>query len=295
MIRALPRRGGATAENSTRCSPWFCGIALPPPSPELRPGMVCGGGPLRFDKSSNAPAGPLYPSSGMDIDPSSDLAVDLQRSKLFPKAVLERGQPVLDAFYDAVAACGCTPPLKPTIQVATAPGPIRYDHESYSVVLVPYELLDPPGRAAMDRFAAIGTLGLSGPAQYEEIFHSLLVAHELGHWLQTIAERPLTRWQAEFGANQIMVAFWRGHPASAPAAPTEARLATFVVQPANFPALLPRGVEMSPEDYFNWAFAEIESHPAHYAAFQKFMVRQAMAAQPARRFCELVASTWPPL
>lgn len=66
---------------------------------------------------------------------------------------------------------------------------------------------------AMDRFAAIGTLGLSGREQYSEIFHNLLVAHELGHWLQEVARRPLSRWQAEYEANRIMVAFWREYPA----------------------------------------------------------------------------------
>ena len=54
----------------------------------------------------------------------------------------------------------------------------------------------------MDRFAAIGTLGLSGREQYIqyiEVFNNLLVvAHELGHWLQEMAQRPLNRWQAEY-------------------------------------------------------------------------------------------------
>ena len=54
---------------------------------------------------------------------------------------------------------------------------MRYDPEQRAVVLVPYELLDPARRAAMDRFGAIGTLGLSGREQYAEVFHDLLVAH----------------------------------------------------------------------------------------------------------------------
>ncbi len=67
----------------------------------------------------------------------------------------------------------------------------------------------------------VGTLGLSGREQYAEVFNNLLVAHELGHWLQEVAQQPLIRWQAEYDANQIMVACCRDHPAAFPAAPTE--------------------------------------------------------------------------
>jgi hypothetical protein len=207
--------------------------------------------------------------------------------------IVLQAQPVLDCFYEAVVACGKMAPFKPTIQIATSPGPIRYDHTERAVVLVPYELLSPAAKAGMDRFAAIGTLGLSGRGQYEEIFHRLLVAHELGHWLQMIALRPLSRWQAEYGANQMMVAFWREHPAPAPAASTETRLANFIAQPAHFASLVPEGVDLPVEEYFDRAIGEIELNPPRYAAFQKLMVRRAIAEHPAPRFCELVNSTWP--
>lgn len=52
------------------------------------------------------------------------------------------------------------------------------------MILVPYEVLDSAVRTGMDRYAAIGTLGLCGRAQYEEIFQGLLIAHELRHWLR---------------------------------------------------------------------------------------------------------------
>ncbi len=207
--------------------------------------------------------------------------------------IVARAQPVLDCFYESVRACNREPPFKPTIQIATTPGPIRYDHAERSVVLVPYELLEPATKAGMDRYAAIGTLGLSGRAQYEEIFHSLLVAHELGHWLQMVAQVPLTRWQAEYGANQMMVAFWREYPAQPPAASTEARLANFVVQPPHFPSLIPGGIDMTAEEYFDRAISEIEANPPRYAGFQKMMVRRAIAEEPAPGFCALVNSTWP--
>jgi hypothetical protein len=210
--------------------------------------------------------------------------------------VIAQAQPVVDAFYDAVVACGRQPPFKPSIGVATAGGAMRYDAATHAVILVPYEVLPPPRRAAMDRFAAIGTLGLSGRAQYVEVFNHLLVAHELGHWLQEIAQRPLTRWQAEYQANQTMVAFWRTHPAAPPAAATALRLANFVAQPPNMPDPGPNGdgePDANIEDYFNAHIAEIECNAMAYAGFQKMMVRRAMAEQPAPSFCQQVSAAWP--
>ena len=200
---------------------------------------------------------------------------------------------VLDQFYEAVCACGRKPPFKPVIKVATTPGPIRYAHAQEAVILVPYELLTPPAQAGMARYGAIGTLGLSGREQYEEIFQNLLIPHELGHWLQMVAYRPLTRWQAEYGANRLMVAFWREQATEAPAPSAERRLANFVVQPATFPALLPAGLSISTECFFNEKIAEIEQNPLLYAGFQKQMVRQAMTEEPSPRFCDLVEATWP--
>ena len=199
----------------------------------------------------------------------------------------------LDQFYAAVCACGRKPPFKPVIKVATTPGPIRYDHTQRAVILVPYDLLPPAAQAGMDRYGAIGTLGLSGRDQYEEVFQHLLIPHELGHWLQMVAYRPLTRWQAEYGANRLMVAFWREQPLAVAAPSAETRLANFVVQPATFPALLPAGLPIPVERYFNENIAEIEQNSRLYAGFQKQMVRQAMAEEPSPRFCDLVEATWP--
>ena len=97
------------------------------------------------------------------------------------EAVITQAQPVLDALYNAVVACGYKPPFKPTISVANAPGATLYDAVRRAVVPVPYEVLPPARRDAMERFAKIGTLGLSGREQYSEVFNNLLVAHELGH------------------------------------------------------------------------------------------------------------------
>jgi hypothetical protein len=202
-------------------------------------------------------------------------------------------QIIVDTFYEAVVACDRTPPFKPSVSMDPTSDAIRYDSVNRVIVLVPYESLPPPRRAAMDRFAAIGTLGLSGREQYLEVFHNLLVPHELGHWLQEIAQRPLNRWLAEYQANQIMVAFWREYPAASPAPATELRLANFVAQPPHAPSPMPADAGLSVSDYFNSHLAEIEANPMAYAAFQKLMVRQAMVEEPAPSFGELVEQIWP--
>lgn len=117
--------------------------------------------------------------------------------------VTSQAQSILDAFYNGVVACGREPSFKPSIVTATTPDATRYDPPCRAVILVPYKTPPPPRRAAMDRFAAIGTLGLSGREQYIEVFNNLLVAHELGRWLQKIAQPPLNRRQAEYQENQF--------------------------------------------------------------------------------------------
>jgi hypothetical protein len=204
-------------------------------------------------------------------------------------SIIAKAQPILDSFYEAVVACGRIPPFKPTIRVTATHDAIHYDHADRSVVLVPYEVLPPEIRTAMDRFAAVGTLGLSGRDQYAEVFNSLLVAHELGHWLQAVARRPLNRWQAEYEANRIMVAFWREHPAPSPSAPTEKRLANFVAQSPNMPSPMPENADMSVEDYYTTHLAEIESNSLAYAGFQKLMVRK-LSRRSLRR---VSANSWP--
>jgi hypothetical protein len=206
-------------------------------------------------------------------------------------AIQHTAQPVLDAFYEAVVRCGRNPPFKPTVAVATHLGATLYDHARRAIVLVPYDLLPPPRRAAMDRFAAIGTMGLSGRAQYIEVFNTLLVAHELGHWVQEVAQRPLTRWRAEFEANQMMVAFWRENPS--PAAPSAQRLANFIATPPDWRSPVPDEDGLTSEAYFNANLADIEASPVSYSWFQKEMVRVAISEEPAPSFQSLIDQAWP--
>lgn len=207
--------------------------------------------------------------------------------------VLQRAQEVVDAYDAAVTACRGTPPFRPLLRMSATAGATHYDPATRTVVLIPYEALDPQRRAAMERFASIGTLGLSGQQQYVEVFNNLLVAHELGHWLQDVAQRPLNRWQAEYQANRLMVSFWRDHPAAPPAPSTEMRLANFIALSPPMRAALPDVPAADYESVFLATLGEIEGNPVAYAAWQKLMVRTAMAETPAPTFCKVVEEVWP--
>ena len=204
-------------------------------------------------------------------------------------SITKNAKPVVDIFYSAVSACGRRPHFRPTISLADFNTATRYDHATRTVFLVPYSALDPSRRTAMDHFAAIGTLGLSGQQQYEEVFNNLLVAHELGHWVQEISGRPLNRWQAEFDANRMMVAFWRDHPSKVN---TELRLANFIAQRPGSRPPLPADTSLSLEAYFNANIASIEADPIQYSRFQKLMVMMAMAETPRPTFCETTRHGW---
>jgi hypothetical protein len=207
--------------------------------------------------------------------------------------VLKRAQPVVDAFYSAVLACGRQPPSKPQIRVSAIPNAPHYDHGRTAVVLCAWEFLSPPRRAGMEAAARAGTLGLSPADQYGEIFNELLVAHELGHWLQMVAFKPIDRWTAEYGANRIMVAFWREHPGRADGASSENRFINFSAHGPGLASPVPPEFEDCPEPYFNANWAELEQDPRGYAWYQKMMVRRAIAERPQPSFCSLVEDVWP--
>lgn len=72
--------------------------------------------------------------------------------------IAEQAQPVVDAFYSALSSCGRHPQFKPVISLADRNGATSYDPATRTIILVPYSTLDPARRAAMDRFAGIGTV-----------------------------------------------------------------------------------------------------------------------------------------
>jgi hypothetical protein len=209
------------------------------------------------------------------------------------RATIALAQPIIDAFHAAVLASGRHAAFKPDIEVATIPGAPAYVHARRCIVLVPWEIIGAARQEGMERFARIGTLGLTGQEQYAEIFNSLLVAHEMGHWVQELARVPLNRWQAEYEANRMMVAFWREQAVIPAVAPADVRLANFVAEPPGMSLEVGLPADVDPAQWFNENISAIEARPSSYAWFQKRMVQRAMSESPAPSFADVLATAWP--
>jgi hypothetical protein len=187
-----------------------------------------------------------------------------------------------DRFYSAVQACGVAAPRKPPIRAEMQRGIIQYD-PSGTVLVFPWEAMDQGTHDALAALAAQSRSGLSGKATYTSIFNELLVAHELGHWLQAGRLRS-DRWESEYNANQIMIAFWREHPEGRSTNERLREYLSFVPGDHN-PMPPPQG--QSDREYFNAHYAELQRSPA-YGWYQNSSGKLAMAERPKPRFCELV-------
>ena len=207
--------------------------------------------------------------------------------------VTARAQPVLDRYDAAVRRCGARPPFKPAIQVAASDGIIHYDAPTGRLVLYPWTVVGGEMKAvAVDRAARQGGDAREG---YESIFNELLVAHELGHWLQGFQPERRTaagrydNWFAEQNANRLMVAFWRENPGSGATGRT--RLESYVDRETPNPMPPPAGTSL--EQFFTDDTMRIV-RGGGYGWYQGEMTRRALAERPQPRFCALVAE-WLPL
>lgn len=208
-----------------------------------------------------------------------------------------RSQPVLDRFYSAVVACGARPPFKPTIAASDTPGIIHYDQAGGRLVLYPWTVADAATRAEHAQKAKLAGQSDGGRDAYEATFYELLVAHELGHWLQGFQPELRTSagayddWTAEYNANQIMIAFWREN-AGVPGM-GEKRLESWIKADLNTKNAVPAPTGIPVQEFFNAQRMTIVRGGA-YGWYQMDMTRKALAEQPNPRFCDLV-SRWLPL
>lgn len=99
--------------------------------------------------------------------------------------------------------------------------------------------------------------------QFAEIFNSLLLPHELGHYLQHLSgrSRKLDRWESEVEANRI----------------------GFLGQ---LPDPVPDG--MQPRDYFNANYERLGDDAQAYGWYQGAFMRTAWAERASTDFCKLV-------
>ena len=193
--------------------------------------------------------------------------------------VQAHAQPVVNRYYAAARDCGARPPFKPKIEVAASDGIIHYDQPTGHLVVYPWSVIGGEIKASTIARAVGG--GLDPQALYEDTFNDLLVAHELGHWLQGFQPERRTEdgkfdnWFAEQNANRLMVAFWREHSNSRIWA--EARLRSYAGNETINPLPPPAGTSI--ETFFTADTMKIVRAGA-YGWYQALQTRRALEERP---------------
>lgn len=191
-----------------------------------------------------------------------------------------------DRFVAAIKACGVTPTFEPGVIVETHPGLVAYFNDDRSAHLSRWAEVDPSFQGMVEAWGAAGPLGLDGEHQFSEIFNSLLLPHELGHFLQHQSGRfeTLDHWEAEVEANRIAIAFWSLDPADAARLP--ARIENFTGFLGKLPDPVPEG--STPRDYFNANYRQLGADAQAYGWYQGAFMRTAWAERNQNDFCALV-------
>lgn len=190
-----------------------------------------------------------------------------------------------DRFMNALRDCGVEPAFEPKMVVRTHPGMIAYFPGEQSVHLSRWADLPAPVVGMLNAWAAEGTLGLSAERQFAEVFHSLLLPHELGHYLQHASGRlaSLDRWASEVEANRIAIAFWQLDAAEAQRLP--ARIDNFIGFLGNLPSPVPEGSE--PREYFNANYERLGDDGPAYGWYMGGLMRVAWEERGLTDFCAL--------
>lgn len=206
-------------------------------------------------------------------------------------AVQRQATALRDRFMAAVRACGITPPFDPSIIVDSHPSIIAYSFEARTAHLSRWAELPAPLQAMLEAWGADGPLGLSGEQQFADIFNSLLVPHELGHYLQHVSGRyrTLDLWEGEVEANRIAIAFWSLDPAEAARLPD--RIENFAGFLGKIPSPVPEGSQ--PRDYFNANYEALGQDAEAYGWYQGAFMRTAWEERDQTDFCDLVTLNAP--
>ena len=205
----------------------------------------------------------------------------------------KREYSVFNRFVASIRRCGVTPVRVPNLIVKTAPYLSSYFDDDNTVRLSRWAELPQPVQTLMSEWAKQGTLGLRPSQMFGEIFNSLLIPHEMGHYLREVSGRSKTldHWSGEIEADQIAIAFWSLTPDGAAA--IAKRVANFERYLGRLPNPVPRGAD--PHAYFEANYEKLGSNPAAYGWYQGAFMRQAWANRNERTFCGWVKLNKPEL
>ncbi len=183
---------------------------------------------------------------------------------------------------EAYRACGERPTFPATVEVLTHPSLVSYQFPHRTVRVSRYDELPPEIQGLMSAWASTARQP-SGDVLFADIFNSLLVPHEMGHWMQHISRRAITldRWEGEVEANRIAIAYWSLDAEDAARLP--ARVEAFSGFLGQLPNPVPDGED--PRAYFNEHYDSFDA--AQYGWFQGAFMREAWARQAESDFCDL--------
>lgn len=195
-------------------------------------------------------------------------------------------QAIIDRFDQAIRDCGLSPPYVPKVSVATSANLVSYNPSTRLLQQSRWAELPPSIQGLVTAWAEAGTLGLSPEAQFGEIFNSLLVPHELGHYVAVLDGRLAREdsWTNEVLANRIAIAFWSLDTEG------EARIDDRVANFTGFLNALPNPVPVGedPRSYFQANYAALGRDPAAYGWYQGAFMTAAWAMREQDDFCSLV-------
>lgn len=195
-------------------------------------------------------------------------------------------QTIIDRFDRAIRDCGVNPPYVPAVSIKSGPNLVSYNPTTRLLQQSRWNEMPPQIQGLVTAWAGVGTLGLSPEQQFGEIFNSLLVPHELGHYVAVLDGRLAKddSWTNEILANRMAIAFWSLEPEG------EAKIADRVANFTGFLNALPNPVPsgQDPRTYFQENYAALGRDPAAYGWFQGAFMTEAWKQKDTDDFCSLV-------
>lgn len=202
-----------------------------------------------------------------------------------PDPVRDAIQPIVTRFVERMKACGRTPAYVPGIVVDSRPTLISFYFGDRSIHASRWAEMPAEVQGLLAGWAAKGTMGLSPEQQFAEVFNSLLVPHELGHFAGSLngREKGQSFWDGEVYANRVAVAFWKGEPG---AERLTQRLENYNAFLDALPNPVPSGDQ--PRAWFEKNYEKLGNDPAAYGWYQGLFMREAVREGAADTFCALV-------
>lgn len=205
-----------------------------------------------------------------------------------PDPVREGVESITARFMARVKECGQGLPYTPGVVVDSQPTLISFYFEDRSIHASRWHEMPPPIQGMLAEWAAQGTLGLTAEGQFGEVFNSLLVPHELGHFVASVNGRGKGQafWDGEVYANRVAIAFWKGEPGG------EAKLSSRLENYNRFLDGLPNPVPdgQQPRAWFEANYEELGNNPQAYGWYQGLFMREASQQSADDEFCSLIGS-----